>query len=73
MNIQVTVKPKSKVQKLVEVDETTFVAYVRSPAIEGRANAELIRLLADKFGVPQTRLEIIQGENSRVKLVEIRV
>ncbi|MBI4972170.1 MAG: DUF167 domain-containing protein [Candidatus Omnitrophica bacterium] len=72
MKVQVTVKPKSKVRKLVEVEENSFIAYLKSMAIEGKANAELIQLLADKYDVPKTRVDIVRGENSRIKLVEIQ-
>ncbi len=72
MNIQVTVKAKSKVQKLVEVEENSFIAYLKAPAIEGRANEELRKILADKFDVPKTRVDIIRGEKSHIKVVEIQ-
>jgi len=42
-----------------------------APAIDGKANAELIRLLADAFGVPQRNVQIMRGETSRAKLVRI--
>ncbi|MBI4398992.1 MAG: YggU family protein [Candidatus Omnitrophica bacterium] len=72
MNIQVTVKTKAKVQKLIELEENQYSAHVKSPAIEGKANQELVRLLAEKFGVPKSRVEIVRGEKSRLKLVEIQ-
>ena len=72
MKVQVTVKPKSKVQKLIEIEENSFVAHLKSMAIEGKANAELVQLLARKFDVPKTRIDIVRGENSRIKLVEIQ-
>lgn len=54
------------------MDESTFIAYVKSPAVEGKANKELIEILADKFDVPKSRIEIVQGEQSHIKLVEIQ-
>lgn len=72
MKIQVTVKTKSKSPKLIEMEENTFTAYLRSPAVEGKANAELIQMLADKFDVPKSRVEIVRGEQSHIKQVEIQ-
>ena len=42
-----------------------------APAIDGKANAELIRFLADAFGVPERNVKIVRGETSRAKLVRI--
>ena len=73
MNIQVTVKANSKQKKLVEVDEENFVAYLHSPAVEGKANKELILMLAAKFDVPKSFISIVRGEKTNKKFVEIQL
>lgn len=40
-------------------------------AIEGKANEELVRFLADAFGVPRRRVTIVRGETSRTKAIRI--
>ena len=42
-----------------------------APAVDGKANAELIRFLADAFGVPQRNVQIMRGEKARAKVVRI--
>jgi uncharacterized protein len=42
-----------------------------APAVDGKANAELIRFLADAFGVPQRNVEIVRGQASRAKVVRV--
>ncbi|QQR68731.1 MAG: DUF167 domain-containing protein [Alphaproteobacteria bacterium] len=42
-----------------------------APAQEGRANAELMARLAALFGVPQSRLSLLQGAQGRWKRVLI--
>jgi uncharacterized protein (TIGR00251 family) len=42
-----------------------------APPLEGRANAALIRWLAEAFGVRQAAVRIVQGETSRIKRVAI--
>lgn len=42
-----------------------------APALEGRANRELCRFLAQAFGVPQTSVQLLSGEGSRQKRVRI--
>jgi uncharacterized protein len=42
-----------------------------APPIEGKANAELIRFLADLFGVPTRNIVLLRGETSRAKTVRV--
>ena len=42
-----------------------------APALEGRANKELCRFLAEAFGVPQAAVTVLNGEGSRHKRVRI--
>jgi hypothetical protein len=39
--------------------------------MDGKANAELIRFLADAFGVPQRNIVLLRGETSRAKTVRV--
>ena len=38
----------------------------------GRANEAVLRLLADRLGVPQASLTVVAGHTSRDKVVELR-
>jgi uncharacterized protein (TIGR00251 family) len=42
-----------------------------APPLDGKANAELIRFLADAFGVPQRNVLLLRGETSRAKTVRV--
>jgi uncharacterized protein YggU (UPF0235/DUF167 family) len=42
-----------------------------APAVEGAANASLIRLLADELGVARRDVRIVAGATSRQKLVVV--
>lgn len=42
-----------------------------APALEGRANKELCRFLAEAFGVPLASVVVLNGESSRHKRVRI--
>jgi uncharacterized protein len=51
---------------------TIFKIAVGAPAIEGRANVELISWLAAVLDVPRSAIEVASGEHSRNKRVRIR-
>ncbi len=44
---------------------------VAAPAAEGRANAELVRFLAEKLRVPRGAVTLSAGGRSRRKLVHL--
>ncbi len=69
--ISVTVKPQAKNEEVRKIAEGEYVALVRAPAREGKANEALIELLADHFSVAKSSVKIIRGQRSRKKLVEI--
>jgi uncharacterized protein (TIGR00251 family) len=70
--ITVRVQPKSRQQQLIQLSSTEFKARLKAAPDRGQANAELLALLADYFGLPPSRLAIIQGKTSRTKLIEIK-
>jgi len=48
-----------------------LLVYVREPALDGKANAAVIKLLADYYDVPKRALSIVSGRTSRIKIVAI--
>lgn len=71
MKIQVKVKPNSQKQKIEEVEDGSLIIALKSPPIAGKANQELIKILAKKYQVSQSQIIIKSGLSSRQKLVEI--
>lgn len=71
MRVTVRVKPGASRPRIEEQADGTLVAWLKSPPIEGRANQELIERLAEKFGVPRSRVQIRAGTSGRIKVVEI--
>ena len=71
MRLQVKVKPRSRTSALEPADDGTWVAQVRSPPVDGKANGELVALVARHFGCTRSRVSIKTGASARLKLVEI--
>lgn len=71
MKKSVKVKPNSKQQKIEELPDGSIIVCLKSPPVDGKANEELIKLLAAKFKVRKSSITIKSGISSRQKLVEI--
>lgn len=67
---QIKVKPNSKQQKIEEALDGMTI-HLKSPPVDGKANKELIEILAKRFDVSKSQIRIKSGLSSRNKLVEI--
>jgi uncharacterized protein (TIGR00251 family) len=71
MQKKVKVKPNSKIEKIEEEADGSLTVHLKSPPVDGKANEELIKILAKKFDVPKSYIRIKSGLSSRQKLIEI--
>lgn len=44
---------------------------LHAPPVEGKANTELLRFLAESLGCAKGRVVFVRGETSRLKVVEV--
>jgi hypothetical protein len=73
MKKQVKVKPNSKQHSIAVAADGSLTVHLKSPPVDGKANQELIKLLAEKFDVPKSNITIKSGLSSKNKLVEIAI
>ena len=71
MKIQVKVKPNSKQQKIEQSADGTWIIRLKSQPVNGKANQELINLLAKHFQVSKKQITIKTGLSAKSKLIEI--
>ena len=71
MKKSVKVKPNSKQQSIIEEEDGSLTVHLKSPPVDGKANKELVELLAKKFGVPKSHITIQVGLSGPNKVVEI--
>ena len=69
--VQVKVKPNSHVSLLEQQPDGTWLAQLKSPPVDGKANEELIALIAKHFACRKSDVSIKSGASSRTKLVRI--
>lgn len=69
--IQIRVKPNARASALEQQEDGTWVAQIKSPPVDGKANEELLTLVAKQFACRKSEVSIKTGGSSRVKLVRI--
>ncbi len=69
--LQVQVKPNSQVSSLEPMPDGSWLARLKSPPVEGKANAELLALVAEHFGCPKSSVKIKSGRFGRIKRLVI--
>ncbi len=71
MKFLVSVKARTKRSEIVETPLGT-TAYLKVAPVDGKANEELISLLAEHYDVSPSKISIKSGMTSQKKLIEIR-
>lgn len=69
--IQVKVTPRARESSLTQAADGTWVAKLKSPPVDGKANAELIALVAEQFRCSKAAVSIKAGATGRRKLIKI--
>ncbi len=67
----VKVKPRARRQRLIRGANTEICFETPAPAVENKANSAMVDYLARCVRVPRSAVQIMIGERSRRKLVEI--
>lgn len=69
--IQVKVKPKARISALEQLDDGTWLAQLKAAPVDGKANEELIALIARRFRCPKSAIRIKSGASGRSKRVQV--
>ncbi|TAN11347.1 MAG: DUF167 domain-containing protein [Burkholderiaceae bacterium] len=59
LTLCVRVKPGSRISELTQDADGTWLARLKAPPVDGKANAELVALVARRFGVPKANAELV--------------
>ncbi len=69
--LQLKVKPGAREDSLVELADGSWMARVKAPPVDGKANAAVIELVARHFGVRKAQVTIRSGLSGRLKRIQI--
>ena len=70
--ISVKLVPNSSFSKIVDYNNDFIRIKISSPALENRANKELISFCSGLFCVNKSKIDLISGEKSKLKRVLIK-
>jgi uncharacterized protein len=71
VTFDVRVQPRASKSEIVGEYGTALKVRLTAPPVDGAANQELIRLLAEEMGIARRDVRIKSGASSRTKTVEI--
>jgi len=72
VTFNVKVIPRAKRDEIVGVENDAVKIRLNAPPVDRRANEALVKFLAQKLGVARSNVEIVRGETSRHKVVQVR-
>ena len=70
--LTVRVQPRASRNEVIGFDtDGALKVRVTAPPVDGEANRAVIELMAKTLGVAKSRVRIVRGESSRVKVIEV--
>jgi uncharacterized protein len=70
-SLRVKVKPGAHKSALEQQADGSWLAQLKAPPVDGKANEELIALVARHLGLRKSQVRIKSGAASRLKLLEL--
>lgn len=71
ISVKIKVEPRSSKSGIVGLYGDALKVKLTSPPVEGKANRELVEVLARTCGVGKSDVEIVSGKRSKNKVVRI--
>jgi uncharacterized protein YggU (UPF0235/DUF167 family) len=71
-SVRVKVKPNSRVSTLTQEPDGSWLARLKAAPVDGKANEELIALVADHFQCRKAQVIIKSGASARLKVLTIQ-
>lgn len=72
-SLTIQVQPGASRSEVVGRHGDALRVRVAGTPVDGKANTELVRFLADHLGLPARAVEITRGHSSRTKVVRVKV
>lgn len=70
MRFYVQAKPKSKEERVEQIDDTHFIVRVKEAPEGGKANEAVVKALAEHLDIAPSRLSLVRGSSGKQKVIE---
>jgi uncharacterized protein YggU (UPF0235/DUF167 family) len=71
MKIFVSVKARSKIERVQQQDQHHYTVCVKEPPVDNKANEAVVAALAEHFAISKSRIRLVSGHTSRQKIFEV--
>lgn len=71
MKLKITIQPNAKKNEVVGAHGDAVKIRIKAPPVDGEANDVLIRFLGEILEIPRKNIQILHGQTTKNKLVEI--
>lgn len=71
--ISVRVKTGKSKEDFIRREDGSYEAHIKSAPVDGKANKDLIKLIAKRMGIPKSAVSILSGHTSKTKIIGINV
>lgn len=71
MKLKIYVQPGARKTEIVGEHDGAMKIKIKAPPVDGKANEEVVRFFAELLGIAKNKIELVQGEKSRHKTIEI--
>jgi uncharacterized protein (TIGR00251 family) len=69
--VSIHAQPGAAKSEIVGLHGEALKVRLRAPAVDGKANDELVRFMAEFFGLKRAQVRIARGEKSRSKAIAL--
>ena len=69
----VNVKPNARENSIRQFEDGTWIAEVKAPPKDGKANRALIKVIAKQFNVTKSKNSIKKAKSGRIKLIRLNI
>ncbi len=69
--LKIKAVPNSSKNRFCGIMDGALKVKIKAPAVENKANEELIKFLSKELGIPKSQISIDSGNTSKLKIVYI--
>ncbi len=69
--LSLRIQPRASKNEIILMDNGGIKVRLTAPPVDGAANEALVKVLADRFSIAKSRVEIVSGHTGRDKIMRI--